>query len=124
MVRLLRSRVMPIPRAYLGSPRSEISHLEVNSALKRSISLGDDAVARMSSTCTTKIMVPVADCRLYTHHSHASCSKPQPTMAALNVLFQIRLACFMPYMLFISFITQSSFPASSNPSGCSTYLVS
>jgi len=50
-----------MPRAYLMGLREEISHLDWRNALNHSFSAGVEAMEMMSSTWTTKIMVPVGD---------------------------------------------------------------
>ena len=61
IVWLRRSWLMVMPSANLAGSRSEISHQERSSALKQSVSLDKEEATIMSSTCTVKIIVLVAD---------------------------------------------------------------
>jgi hypothetical protein len=50
MVRLLVSRVIAIPRAYLAGPRSDMSQVERSSSWKQAFSSSDEAAESMLST--------------------------------------------------------------------------
>jgi hypothetical protein len=52
---------MAIPSANFAGLRSEISHFDLRSALKDSISVRDEATANMLSTWTEKMTVPVGE---------------------------------------------------------------
>jgi len=91
-----QSRKKVIPSVNLAGPSSEISHLDFRRAAKQSFLAAKEAMEKMLLTCTLKMIVPVGERQMYTHHSQLSCTKFHPRTALLKVLFQTQLACFIP----------------------------
>ena len=53
--------MIDMPSVNLAGPRSDISHFDLRSDLKRSVSAMDEEAAMILSMCSAKMVVPVLE---------------------------------------------------------------